>query len=113
MDSRRTGGPAVRAQRRGEYAVSAVRFGADGALIQKARVHRVRPGSVGPPLEILRAQLVTAVEFGTRFVTLGPGAAGVFTAQFDLRLIEVEGVQYLRCDDQTLAADHLPGVVEF
>lgn len=100
-------------ERTGEYAVSAVRFSALGTLIYKLRVHRVRPGSVYPPLEILRAQLVSALAFGTRFVALCPTDGSAHAATAEIRLVEVEGIQYIRCDAEELPADHLAGVSAF
>ena len=96
-----------------EYVVAAVRYSADGTHIYKVRVHRVRPGSVDPPLEILRAQLLGALEFGRTFVPVDTRRARGQQAQAALRIVQVDGQKYLRCDAQSLPADHLPAVPEF
>jgi hypothetical protein len=87
------------------YAVSAVRY--EEGLVRRVRLHEVRPGGVGPPLEISRAQLVQALQYGRIFVTIRKDESGKFSARDPLRLVTVEGADYLRCDERDHPRDDL------
>lgn len=113
METREATRPPTGEHHASEYVVSAVRYSSDGTHIYKVRVHRVRPGSVDPPLEILRTQLLAALEFGRTFVPVDTRRERGQQTQAALRIVRVDGQQYLRCDAQKLPADHLPGVAEF
>jgi hypothetical protein len=103
----------VASDRSTHYAVSALRYQSDGSRVYKVRVHRVRAGSVDPPMEVLRSQIINALECGTRFIAISLSEGGRYTAHAPLQLVDVGGERYLRCDMQPLAADDLPGVLEF
>jgi hypothetical protein len=77
------------------------------------RVHRVRAGSVDPPMEVARSVVVSALECGTVFMAITLGAGGRYTAHAPVRLVDVAGDWYLRCDADPLPADDLLGVLEF
>jgi len=56
---------------RTHYAVSALRYQSDRCRLYKVRVHRVRAGSVDPPMEVLRSQIVNALAPGATLVLSG------------------------------------------
>lgn len=96
-----------------EYAISAVRYSEDRSTICRVRAHEVRPGSVGPPLEITREHLLAAVRRGMRFLAIRTDARGRYSAPAPVRLVEVGGRTYLRCDARAGSSDCLEGIEDF
>jgi hypothetical protein len=95
------------------YAISAVRYSADRARIERVRIHAVTPGSVGPPLEISRESFLMGVELGRGFVVLARDRNGRYVQDGVVALVQVGGVPFLRCDADPWPADHLAAVAEF
>lgn len=92
----------------GHYAVSAVRYEAAGVMIRQVLLHELAAGGMGPPLEIGRDQLIGAVERG-RVVAVPSGAS----EPSPIRLIQIRGRSYLRCDDLYEPSDDLTGLPSF
>lgn len=90
------------------YAVSAVRYEASGILIRRVLLHALAAGGMGPPLEIGREQLIGAVE-RDRVVAVPNGTS----APSPIRLIQIRGRCYLRCDELCEPADDLTGLPSF
>jgi hypothetical protein len=95
------------------FAVSGVRYDSNRCRLYKVRVHRVRAGSVDPPMDVPRSVIVNALEFGTTFMAITLAAGGRYTAHALVRLVEVDGETFLRCDADPLPVDDLLGVLEF
>jgi hypothetical protein len=95
-----------------DYAITAVRYDACRSIC-KLRVHEVRPGSVGPPLEISREQLVVAIKLGRRFVAIRADRSGRYSAPTHVRLMELDGRIYLRGDPHAWSCDELDGIQDF
>jgi hypothetical protein len=64
-------------------------------------------------MEVLRSQILLALECGTRFIAISLSEGGRYTAHGPVQLVDVDGERYLRCDVEPLPADDLPGVLEF
>jgi hypothetical protein len=96
-----------------DYAVSAVRYDIDRCLIHRLRVHRVRAGTVESPMDVPRAQIVSAIEYGRKFMAIQLDEGGRYSAYSPIRLVRLAGCGYLRSDEAELPADHLPGLSEF
>jgi hypothetical protein len=92
----------------GHYAVSAVRYEASGVIIRQVLLHELAAGGMGPPVEIGRDQLIGAVERG-RVVAVPSGKS----EPFPIRLIQIRGRRYLRCDEFCDPSDDLTGLPSF
>lgn len=92
----------------GHYAVSAVRYEASGIMIRRVLLHELAAGGMGPPVEVGREQLIGAVERG-RVVAVPKGTS----APSPIRLIQIRGRRYLRCDEFCEPSDDLTGLPSF
>jgi hypothetical protein len=96
------------------YAISAVRYSASRARIERLRIHAVRPGFVGTPLEITRESFLLAMELGHEFVVLSRGQCERRSrAEASVQLVRVGGVAFFRCDSSGWPADDLATASEF
>lgn len=96
-----------------DYAVSRVRYSADGRRIFRAHVHPIRQATIGPPVEATRSQLVAALRAGRTFMTVKVDKSGTFAAAAAIQLVEEEGQVFLRTDAAAGSRDLLDGTQEF
>jgi hypothetical protein len=95
------------------YAVSAVRYTAEGALVQRVRLHELLPAEIGPPLEVGRDQLVDVLETGRLVVAVRVHPTGRHSPLTTIRLVGLKGRSYLRSDGVVAASDDLSGLPHF
>jgi hypothetical protein len=95
------------------YGISAVRYNSAHTHITDVRV-RVRTGnSFGTTVSTwTRKQVVDAIKRNDTFVTTRI-RAGVYVVGEDVRIFPVNGVEYLRTDNNRTAADNLGELPEF
>jgi hypothetical protein len=96
-----------------DYAVSAVRYSAEGSLVSRVQLHEIIAGRVGPPLEVGRDQLVGAVETGRVVVAIRKEPTGRYEPHGAIRLVGIKGRCYLRCDGDGSPSDDLSGLPPF
>jgi hypothetical protein len=96
-----------------DYAVSAVRYTAEGSLVHRVRLHEVLPVSVGPPLEVGRDELVGVLEAGRLVVAVRQHPGGRYSPITTIRLVGLKGRTYLRCDRMIAPSDDLSGLPHF
>jgi hypothetical protein len=94
--------------RRAEFAISGVKYDVDHRRVYKLRVHRIRAGEAGAPMDVSRGQLVSAVGYGTTFLVARVNDDGRVRPHAPLRVVQVDGVPYLRCDEERVPSDDFP-----
>ena len=97
----------------GDYAVSAVRYTAEGSLVHRVRLHEVLPVSIGPPLEVGRDDLVGVLESGRLVVAVRQDPRGRYSPVASIRLVGLKGRSDLRCDGEMVPSDDLSGLPHF
>ena len=96
-----------------DYGISAVRYNAVHTHIDKVRTHQDNGDSIGTASESARATVVAAIKNGTTFVTILVGADGKWRQGQPVRVIKVNGVEYIKTVDNGKAADNLENLPEF
>jgi hypothetical protein len=96
-----------------EFVVSGIRYDSNRCRVYRVRVHRVRAGSVDPPMNVPRSVIVNALELGATFTAITLSDGGRYTPHAPIGLVNVGGEWFLRCDTDQLPADDLVGVLEF
>lgn len=95
-----------------DFLISGVKYGPDG-MIEKVSVHeKVDKYGVGYPFEENREDVVRKIKEGNNYFTLTPSGEGKFdyTVDEEIKLIEVDGREYIRIDDRKETSDELGDV---
>jgi hypothetical protein len=95
-----------------QYAISRVRYSNDGSRVQRMRVHALRGpnlGTLGPPIEVTRSQVVIAIRQGCTFLV------GADSPQAPVELVVCEEGPCLRATAvaELASGDDLGGLPEF
>lgn len=96
-----------------DYCISAVRYNTEHTHIDKVRVCPDLGDKLGNFSEIVRGDVVNAIERGNSFVTIYANSDGNWKKGEDVRIIIVGGEKYLRTDANSKAADNLGNLPEF
>ena len=95
-----------------DFLISGVKYDKDG-IIEKVSVHeKVDKYGVGYPFEESRKDGVRKIKDGKSYFTLTPSGEGKFDYTVDekIELIDVDGKEYIRIDDQKKNSDELGDV---
>lgn len=96
-----------------DYGISKVRYDSEQTHIVKVQVHEDKGDTFGAAAEWPRSRVVSAIERGTTFVTILKGADGKWQKGQDVHIITVDGVKYIRTDQNRRASDNLENLPEF
>jgi hypothetical protein len=96
-----------------DYGISKVRYDNERTHIVKVQVREDKGDTIGGAAEWLRSQVVAAIERGTTFVTILKGTDGKWQKGQDVHVITVNGVKYIRTDQNRRASDNLENLPEF
>ena len=96
-----------------DYGISGVRYDDKRTHIAKVKVHEDKGDKFGGAEEWLRNQVVSAMEHGKTFVTILEGADGKWSKGQDVHIITVDGMKYIRTDQNRRASDNLENLPEF
>ncbi len=96
-----------------DYGISSVRYNSERTHIIKVKVHEDKGDSIGNAQEWSRAQVVSAVERGQTFVTILHDAGDKWKKGQNVHIVTVNGVRYLRTDQNQKASDNLENLPEF
>ncbi len=96
-----------------DYGISAVRYDRTGTRIELVRVREDKGDTFGPAEEWLRSQVVTALERGKSFVTILRGQDQKWQKGQVVHTVTVNGVKYIRTDQNSRAADNLENLPTF
>ncbi|MCI0728579.1 MAG: DUF3892 domain-containing protein [Chloroflexi bacterium] len=95
-----------------DYGIAKVRYNAERTHITKVEVREDKGDTLGSPEEWTRSQVVQAIERGKTFVTILQ-ASGKWSKGRDVHIITVNGVKYLRTDQNRKESDNLENLPEF
>lgn len=96
-----------------DYGISKVRYSSERTHITKVQVHEDKGDTIGMAAEWSQNQVVSAIEHGKTFVTILKGADGKWQKGQDIHIITVDGVEYIRTDQNRRASDNLENLPEF
>ncbi len=89
------------------YAITRARYDDSRTRVVKVEVHEVTDGRIGPNRVWPRGNIVHLVEGGFRVVTAGPGGGSSLAPTDTVRLVRLDGEDYLRIDDEAVPRDDL------
>jgi len=96
-----------------DYGISKVRYNQQRTHIVKVLVHELRMEFAGAGQEWTRTQVVDAIEDGETFVTILKQSGGVFRRGEDVHVVMINGVKYIRTDQNRTPTDNLGSLPEF
>jgi hypothetical protein len=96
-----------------DYGISHVRYDDDQTHIVKVKVREDTGDKLVNPKEWTREQVVSAIESGKTFVTILKGGDDKWQRGQDVHIITVDGVKYIRTDQNQEASDNLENLPEF
>lgn len=96
-----------------DYCISAVRYDSEHDHIDSVRVHPDNGDSIGSSSEWTRASVVSSIDSGKSFITITSGSDGKWHKGADVHIITVNGVRYLRTDNNSTGSDNLENLPEF
>lgn len=95
-----------------DYGISAVRYDVNHQRIEKVKVHKDNGDTIGSPSEWTRAQVVLTIEAGNTFVTI-LNQGGSWRKGQNVHIVVINGVKYIRTDQNRQASDNLENLPEF
>jgi hypothetical protein len=96
-----------------DYLISAVRYNEKKTHIEMVRVHEDLGDKVGSSTDIARGIVITSIKNGNSYVTIFKAANGNWQRGEDVRIITVNGEEFLRTDANEKASDNLGNLPEF
>lgn len=96
-----------------DYCISRVRYNAEHSHIIKVEALADLGETLGSAQEMTRNDVISAIGNGKTFVTVTRNTAGNFAKGKDVHIITVNGVKYLRTDQNQRTADNLENLPEF
>ena len=96
-----------------DYGISRVRYNSERTHIVKVMVHAISGETIASGVEWTRSQVVSGIESGKTFVTILEGSNKKWNKGQPVRIIKVNGVKYIRTDENSKAADNLENLPEF
>lgn len=96
-----------------DYGISSVRYDDQRSRIVKVKVHEIKGDTITVAAEWLRSQVVSALESGKTFVTILKGTDHGWKKGQDIHTVTVNGVKYIRTDQNHSASDNLENLPEF
>lgn len=96
-----------------DYGISAVRFNDARTHINKVRIHPDNGETIGASIEHTRADIVAAIKKGITFVTIFKGSDGKWQKGQPVRIIKVNGIEYIKTVENGKAVDNLDNLPEF
>jgi hypothetical protein len=96
-----------------DYGISHVRYDAQHTHIQKVRVRADQGEDFGDSHDWSRVSVVNSIERGNTFVTILRDSDGKYRRGQDVHVVTIDGVKYIRTDQNSTAADNLGSLPEF
>ena len=96
-----------------DYCISRVEYNAPHTHIVKTEVRKDNDTSIGTAREWSRLDVVAAIKKGTTFVTVLKDERQQWTRDQEVRIIKVNGIEYIRTDANSKEADNLDRLPEF
>jgi hypothetical protein len=96
-----------------DYGISRRRYDSEKTHIVKVMVHEDNGETIARGEEWTRSQVISAIESGKTFVTILEGSDNKWKKGQPVRIIKVNGVKYIRTDENSKAADNLENLPDF
>ena len=96
-----------------DYGIPKVRYNDERTHIAEVKVHEDKGDAFGGAGEWSRNQVVSALERGKSFITILKGTGGKWQKGQDVHVIAVNGMEYIRTDQNHKASDNLENLPEF
>ncbi len=96
-----------------DYGISKVQYSQQRTHIVKVEVREDKGDSFGAAMERSRSQVVAAIERGETFVTILKNSSNEWKKGQDVHVISVNGVKYIRTDQNRRESDNLENLPEF
>lgn len=98
-----------------DYGISEVRYNSDRTHIEKVKVHLIigTDNIVGTANEWSREQVIANIKNGKTFVTILRKSYVSWEKGQDVHIVTVNGVEYIRTDQNRQTADNLENLPEF
>lgn len=93
-----------------DYCILRAKYGEDGRYVDELEVRADRGHILDVSCHWLRTAVVSKMERGWTFATIHKNRDGRWEKGEDVRLVRANGGIYLRTDDRTIEADHLPNI---
>jgi hypothetical protein len=95
------------AEKWADYLISMVRYNERETHINKVLSHADNSDSVGPGYERTRANVVELLKAGYTFVTIYKNNSGSYNRGAEVRIVRIEGTDYIRTDPDATKKDNL------
>jgi len=95
------------------YGISAVRFVPGHPLVDKVIAQLDLEEIFGTPSEFSRQEIIAAIKRNYTFITIFTRDDGKWKKGHILRLVEINGTEYLKIEDDGAAADNLENLPAF
>ena len=96
-----------------DYGITKVRYNHQHTHIEKVKAREDNGDTFGAEQEYTRSQIVSAIEGGKTFITILKTSEGKWKKGQDVHIVTVNGVKYLRTDQNKTASDNLENLPEF
>ncbi len=96
-----------------DYGILGKRLDSEGTRIVKVEVREDKGDKLGSAEERTRSQVVSAIDNGESFVTILLDANNKWSKGQAVHIITVNGVKYIRTDQNSVAADNLGNLPDF
>jgi hypothetical protein len=96
-----------------DYGISKVRYNDEETYIVKVKVLEDEGDAFSLAEEWTRSKVVSAIERGKTFVTILRGANNKWKKGQEIHIITVNGIKYIRTDQNRKASDNLENLPKF
>ena len=96
-----------------DYCISKVEYNPSHTHIIKTEVHKDNDDNLSAASEWARTDVVTSIKNGYTFITIFKNEKGEWTKGQEVRIIKVDGTEYIRTDANSKQADNLDRLPEF
>jgi hypothetical protein len=101
------------AEKWADYLISMVQYNVGQTHIVKVLAHTDDGDTVGAGYEEMRARVVQLLKAGYTFVTIYSNDAGKYNRGAEVRIIRIEGFDYIRTDADATKKDNLGSLPRF
>ncbi len=96
-----------------DYYISAVHYDNEHSHIETVRVHSDIGGLIGGFAVWSREAVVSNIQVGYSFITIRKGPDNTWLRGEDVRIVRINGIDYLRTDNNSTTSDNLGKLPEF
>jgi hypothetical protein len=96
-----------------DYGITAVRYNSQETHIDQVKARKSNGETFGQELIYTRQSVIDALKQGYTFVTVNNGTNGKLTRGEDVRIVKINGVEYIRTDANNIAKDNLGNLPRF